>query len=382
MAKDQSQTDTEVIDDDSEDALADKSQTVEQDAKVDDENEEAVAASDEFDKLMDETDKEEQQEEEEKKEQTGEEKKDTADKSSEEKKDTAEGKGEDKGDDKEGDKTADGKKSDEETDDSVLSDELLTKAVKFGFSLQEARAFKSAKALSSSLGLVERALTVASESKSGDDKKDTGDKKTEDAPGFKPFEAKPFELKFENEDEIDPELLTAIRGMNEHHKSQIDAMNAHNAEQFKSITDSVKSVTANMASQSNQNFEKTFDSMVSGLGKNFETELGKGGFTSLAKDSTQLVNRQKVVNAMDAIDAVRVQSKQSQLAEQEVFNQAVAIVFADKANKIKTEKIATKLTARSKQAISRPGGQKGKESSDDKALQTSKEFDDLIDEEE
>ena len=314
-------------------------------------NEEAIKIADDFDKRIDEegVDDEDTPSEEKKEDKKGEEK-DTAEKVSEE--DTTE---------------------EDEADEDILSDDLLTRAVQSGLNLEEAKSFGSSKALETALSHIER---VASKNDNTTEKVETKEE------GYKPFELKQFELKFENEEDIDPEILESVKGINDHYKTQMEAMNTHIAEQLKAVTTQVQSVEGNISNQESLTFEKNFDSMVNEVESDYKTELGKGTGREIAKDSVQMTNRMNVINAMAAINKVRTDGGNKALPEKEAFNQALTMVFADKAKEITTKKTVSKLTKRSKQAIGTPSGQKGKLDPYDKAVEASVKFDAKIDSEE
>ncbi len=371
MAKEQENLD---VDDgeEGEDGKIDTSQTDVKLEEKDEITEEATKLQDDFDKKLDEEGVDEITEPEEKdkeKEKTGEDK-DTADKKASEDKIAADEKSEQKGDE-------------EKVDDSELSDELLTKAIQYGLTMVEAKSFKSAAALETTLTHLERVAALPNTDNTDVDKSKADAKDKEAAPEFKPFVPKPLELKCENEDEIDESTTKSVKAMNEHNAAQLKEMNEHYEQQMKTMSDKLASVHSNVALQTATNFEKDFDTYVADTGDEYVKELGKGGIRSLDGKSTERANRMKVMNTMDVIDDTARKSGVTLSPEKEVFQQALDIVFKDKAKKMATEKAVSSLDKRSKQSIGKPSGKKETANSPiDKAIKTSKEFDAKIDAEE
>ena len=304
----------------------------------------------------------------------------------------------DKGDDdKAAQKIADDKaarekeeKDDSETDDKVISDGLLERAVTAGFNLTEARSFGSAKALTKTLEIVEKSQASAGDQasddktgKTGTENKDDADKKTE----FKPFEVKPFEVKFEGEDTLDPEIAKNIKAVNEQGTEQLKAMNEHYSGQFKTVLEQLEK--ANTQIQGFQNtvnqqgaakFETEFETMVAGLGNEYEDLVGKGVGKDLDKNGSQMANRNKLIVAMKAIDKTTIDANKELLSQKEVFEQATAMVFSDKTKELATKKVAAKVEARGKQGLNRASGTKGKPlTPHEGAVQASKDFDSKLD---
>jgi len=343
-----------------EDQVAEEIETEE--IKEDEISEEAIKIQDDFDKKLAEEGVEEESEESEgaeenKTEDKGEEK-NTASKEASEEENAAE------------------EKDETDVDDTVLTDELLTLAVKTGLDLAEAKSFGSAKALRSTLGHIIKAQSKDSGNQEAGN--EIGEEKSEEGE-LKPFEFKPFEMKFEDEDAIDPELLAGMKGVNEHYKGQMEAMNASVAKQFATMKEQLGVVTSKMTNQAAIGFEQKFDSYVDKFAENFESEIGKGECRNLSKDGNEMANRMKVAHAMKAIDKTYSDAKQNLLPEDEVFKQALAMVFPEKGKEISTKKTVTKLEKRAGQAIPKPSGKKSSLTSYDKAVAASKEFDAKLD---
>ncbi len=289
-------------------------------------------------------------------------------------------------------KDADGKDSrtDDEKKDEGISDALLERAVKTGLSLTDAKSFNNSEALEKTVGILEKSQAAAGD-KASDDKtgktdtenKDADDKKIE----FKPFEVKPFEVKFDKEDEIEPDIAKNITAITDPGTAQIKALHEHYAEQINAVFDQlqqantqVKSMQSAMDHQGAAKFETEFEGLVKGLGDEYEDLVGKGVGKDLDKNGTQMANRNKLIGAMQVVDEATIKAGKKLLPQDEVFKQATAIVFSDKATELATKKVVDKVKTRAEQGLNRATGTKGKPlTPQQEAVQASKDFDVKLD---
>ncbi len=266
-------------------------------------------------------------------------------------------------------KTGDDKTAEKKVDDVVIDDDLIERAVRNGLTMKQAKAFGDASVLESTLTLME-SKSAASEQT---EKKDTG-KDTEKTVEELKFEA--LELVFENVDDLDPELVAKVKAINEHNSKNMEA-----------ITKVVNELRVQLSEKTQSDNDTAVDKILneienlySDLGDDYKDLIGKGSTTGLAKGSTQAGNRQKVIEAMRAIDIVDSGNKVSKTTK-ELFNGAIKQVFSDKQVELTNKKVAKTVTERNEQAINNPSGKtKAAPTGDEAAIQTSKEFDKKVDE--
>jgi len=350
MAKEAAkETLVEVEDDDSIKEPLDTSQTVKTYEQMDEEAEkeskagkkEATKASEEFDKKVDtKSEDEEIPSDEDKK---GDEE-DAAKKAGEE-------------DDTTGEKTDD--------DDYVLSDDVITRAIRLGMEFPEVQKFPSNELLTKVCDDLEsaRASVRAAESKLAEK---TGEKK--ETPEEEEF--KPFELKFENEDEIDESITKAVKSMNEHYAGQV-----------KKLQDKIKTMGDAQKMADVETYESTLDTLFTSVGKEFKEFVGEGPIRNLGRGSQQVRYRNQVVAAMNTIDESYYSSHGERLPMDELFNRGVETVFGDKSKEITKKNVAKTLKERGGQTLHKPAGKGNKPLTGvEAAVQTSKEFDKKIDE--
>jgi len=181
-----------------------------------------------------------------------------------------------------------------------------------------------------------------------------------------------FELEFKDEADIDPEILANFKGLN---KALVDSR-AEN----KSLREQVEGMTANTNQQAAEQFMERFDGMVEKLPDDMTKTLGKGSTNTLSTRSSAHMNRVAVRKTMLAIGTGFESTGQRVPNEQRLFDLAVHSLHGKQMQISAGARMKTKTDKRSKQAIGRPATRRaGSLTPQQKAVETSKKFDDLID---
>lgn len=257
------------------------------------------------------------------------------------------GKGDDKDsadDQKAADGTAGGEKERQgsETEQKpVISDELLERAEKMGFTRYEAQSFSNAEDLKRTLDILDGADAGAG----GEDKEKAGEEDLQKEPEFK------IDL---NPDEYDAKVIKTFENLNKFHTDRYTALEAK-------LNDVLEAVGNEQAAAADLRFE----SMIDGLGDDFAETLGKGPGHSLNRKSPQFENRVKLHEEIVRIAAGYAALGQRVPTEKELFEQAVGTVFRDKQKDLAMDKLGKKLDKRSRQSLGRAAPHKDKELSPD-----------------
>lgn len=261
-------------------------------------------------------------------------------------------------------------KEEQKTDEgkSTIGDGLLERAVRNGLSLDDAKSFGNPEALA-------RTLTILEESRSAAGEQTEGRKTGKDTETTQEIKFEPLEIKFDNEADLDPEVVKQIKAINEHNSKAFESMSKFTNDLGKQLTITQQAI----ANQADQKVSDRIESMFGELGDDYKDLVGTGRGETLDENSNQFTNRVSIINAMKAIDQVAFDSKQRMKPLDKVFKQAVKQVFSDKQAEITNKKVAKSVTDRNKQAINNPtGSRKATVTGDEAAIQTSKEFDEKV----
>jgi hypothetical protein len=272
------------------------------------------------------------------------------------------------GDDKGKEEAAE--KTEEQTEEkpAVIDDALLTRAVRAGLDLSEAKTFGSAAALSKTLDLLE--------SRSGKETATTTDTATGEA---KPFEVKPFEVKFENEEELDPEIVKTVKGVNEHYAAQIGELNKHVAGTVKALQDEIASLKTQLGGISESAEVERFDNAINTLGDEYAELFGSGSGHDLDQKSAQFKNRVTLFNELATISKGIAASGKPMPQFKTIFQKAVASAFGSETTKLSVKKAVSATEKRNSQVTHRPSHRLGKPvSTEEKLIEQSNDFDKKI----
>ena len=220
-------------------------------------------------------------------------------------------------------KDEDSEKAETETT-SKVSKELAKKASDYGLLDEEIATFENDEELQKVIDVLESVMA-----------EDDEDQAAGAQPPTKKEDETDTGIKFKNEDEIDPEILTALRSLEQSNKE---------------LREQLKSVTGNMQQQQQQQFLTRFDAMISGLGKDFADVFGIGPTMELGKRSKAYRNRDAVRSRMYAFSKGLVDSGQQLPDEQQLFDLALNSLHKEKVDKVKGLRTKEKTDTHSKRA--------------------------------
>jgi hypothetical protein len=251
--------------------------------------------------------------------------------------------------DAEGDVPVDGDqdgKREKDAGQARLTNEILTRAVRAGLSLDEAQAFPSAQALALVCGRLEQATSELEETK----------RETQEVE--ETLEDDPLDV-FNGLDpeEFDPDTIKLLGTLADQIRSQ--------REEIKSLRSGQDGVAnANQAAVA-QEIESWFDAQVAGLGKDFHSTLGEGSYRSLQQGSPQLAVRDAVADQMAVMLAGYSAVGKVPPPREAVFSTAVSIVLGDQIAKQKEEAVQRDLRTLSKQHLHKGRSSREKQSKPD-----------------
>ena len=273
----------------------------------------------------------------------------------------------DKNSGKDDDEVKDDEVKDEQTetegDEVNVSAKLAKEAVDLGLTPEEVAEFKSDEELSKTLGILKSVLSDT------EDEKPVSQQVTPPAKNGKKTEPESV-FKFENEDEIDPGLLAGIRKGEKFYQDQI-----------KALSDKVDAMQNGVAQEKKQQFVKLFDGMVNELGLEFADVFGKGSTAELSKRSIAFKNRDAVRAHMYAYARGLSEAGMPVPDEKSLFHTALVSLHGEKLKAVEGLRTSKKGADYAKGArVLKPATRKAAGlTSMQKAIETSKKFDDLID---
>jgi hypothetical protein len=143
----------------------------------------------------------------------------------------------------------------------------------------------------------------------------------------------------------------------------------------------VNSLVSGIEAQGRREFVKRFDGMIDAQGLEFADTFGKGPTDNLGLRTKAFKNRDAVRGRMHALATAITADGQAMPDEQHLFDLAMTTLFKDKMETVKSARMHKKTTKRSKQArVGRAATRKtGSLTGLQKAYQTSKDFDEMID---
>ena len=223
----------------------------------------------------------------------------------------------------------------------VIGDYAVTQAIHAGFSEEEAKSFGSEKALARAVEMLQDARDAA----------------------VKPEDKKATKGPLDDLPDLDPEIygeeaIKILNAMKETIKAQQEQLDG-----YKEVSQQALQQQENVAARE---IEQWFDKSVESLGKDFEVALGKGGYGSLDRGSSQFAKRDAIANQM-AIVMSGYQARGLQPPPRDkVFESVAQMVLADEYQVVRERKITEKLAKRGPMHLNRPNGNKGgsKESAD------------------
>ena len=220
-----------------------------------------------------------------------------------------------------------------------ISDELLDKAIELGFSLEDIKAFDSAKALEKEVKRTER-IQQRLQEKAG---------KTQD-------QEKPTEQVVDDLEEPKWDELIALG-----HDPEVIALQKKNFEQIKQTRELTQQLLRVEQQRAFQAQCDRFDDALNAM-EGFEEVLGKGRQAELvkAKETVQAENRQKVFTKMLMLRDAYERAGQPVPPESELIQEAVQASFYKHAQSIARNRLKGEIKKAGSQALSRPRSAQGK----------------------
>ncbi|HUT86492.1 MAG TPA: hypothetical protein VMX15_00190 [Candidatus Heimdallarchaeota archaeon] len=206
-----------------------------------------------------------------------------------------------------------------------LSDETLTRAVRAGLSLVEARSYPSDRSLASTCSLIEAADARAKAASEVAQK------------GFKNDEVEDPLAIFDNlnTDEFEPEVVELLGTLVTQIRAQRDALHELRSGHEQAARASQETVVREV--------EVWFDQQVEGLGTDLHECLGEGGYRSLSPGSPQLAKRDAIAEQIAVTLAGYQAMGRQPPPREEVFEQAVKSVLRDEFTQAERKKIQQEL---------------------------------------
>lgn len=246
-----------------------------------------------------------------------------------------------------------------DTGESAISKDLAQKALDLGLTEEEVQELGSDEAVEKVVGIIESVMSEDEETPAATE-----------TPKAKATEEEESGLKFENEDDIDPELLKNIKAMEQRHREEVS--------ELRKTVDELK---GGIEERERQEFVKRFDAMVAEQGLEFADVFGKGPTNDLGLRTKAFRNRDAVRRRMYALASAMTEDGQAMPPEQQLFDLAVNSLFKDKVETVKSARMVKKTAKHAKKArVGRAATKSaGSLTPHQKAVQTSRDFDALID---
>lgn len=243
-----------------------------------------------------------------------------------------------------------------------ISAETVKRAANLGLTPEEIASFENEETLTRTLNVLDNIVkddggtedTAQTPPAGKDAKKDEGE----------------FHMKFENEEEIDPELLKGIRAMEKAFNDKV-----------KELSNKLEGVTGNLQQQAQTEFVARFDGMIAELGEGFADTLGQGPSNQFSNRSSAGRNRAAIRTRMYAFAKGLADAGEKIPDEKSLFEMAVNTLHGDKLKTIAGKQMHDKTKQRAAQArVGRASTRRaGNLTPKQRAVQTSRNFDELID---
>jgi hypothetical protein len=222
----------------------------------------------------------------------------------------------------------------EEQDDpeqsAEVSDDLLTRAVRAGLSLKEAREIGSPAAL-------ERTVQILEERTGGGDSTDEGEGADEEE------EADPLDaIPDLDPEEYDENIVKGFKTLKDLVREQ---------------RETISKLSENGRQAEGQDMTDWFDGRVSGLDRELTKVLGKGTRREIDPGGDEFAARAKLAEQVQVL-ASGYESRGIQKSRDELFDEAVRIAFPDEFKQSEQRKVSEKLGKRERQLTSRPGNRR------------------------
>ena len=244
------------------------------------------------------------------------------------------------------------KAADDVSADEEISDELLDRAIAVGYELEDIRDLKDAKAFEKEILRVERLQSRLQGKKAG----------TETAGKSEPEP--------ESKEPDWDQLIT------DGHDPDMIALQKSNWQRAAAAEAKVRQLEQVEQQRAAQAVIDRFDDALNGLGKEYESLLGKGRAAELIKSSPEAAaNRSKVFETMTILRNGYQQAGRPVPSEEKLIKQALHASFADQIEEFARKSIKQQIKNAGSQALSRPRSGSAKElPGPERALMKEREF--------
>lgn len=229
----------------------------------------------------------------------------------------------------------------------TFTPEHLEIAKQFGFTEEGVKAFGSPELFVSAMHKILDARDKMVQAQLGAQGKPPDGQQQQLPPGAQGDDIPAFELKFENKEMLDPELVANVEGINNHYHAL-----------FKQVRDAMQTMQSQIAPLRELQFANDFDDALSGLPDEYSGILGKGTYRSLKKSSPEFRARQQVIGKMQELAEGAARMGRQLPLLPELCAQAVQALYAGKARENQNTKarqeLNGKLKNRASQIIGRP----------------------------
>ena len=260
------------------------------------------------------------------------------------------------GDDEDSGKTETEDEEAQTGDEDVLDQDLVDQAIELGFKTEEIALHKNNDELERTIQIfanirpskIRQEQTQTPAEKADTEKKDEGT------------------IEFEDEEDIDPGILKAVRELEK---------------QNKDLRQIVERVTGDIQLRQQQEFENGFDKMIEELGTDYEDVFGSGKGSEINQVSSAFRNRKAMIKRMHSIAAGYNAAKERIPSDQELFDQALYSLHKNKMSKVRSKKLSEKGQLQKGKKAGIPASSRTQKPATglEKAIATSRKFDELID---
>lgn len=232
--------------------------------------------------------------------------------------DSQEEKSEEVSDDEKPDKEGQQESASEKTEKPVVTEEDLARAIDLGLKPDDVKQYAEIGNLSKTLDSLEARRGSQSSGKQAESKNDSEQQSEE------------FRIKLdfgENQDEYDPEFISKFE----------EQVNEQVGGQLKRVNDTVSQLKNSLDYERQLNFEREFDQLVGETIQNepgYKDILGEGRGRNLEREGEPMKNRMAVLSKMTDLA-----KNDNQKSNEELFKDALGIVFRDQQQKIATKKV-------------------------------------------
>lgn len=166
------------------------------------------------------------------------------------------------------------------------------------------------------------------------------------------FEPTPFALDEKAlAEQLAPEAVTLFKGINDHYAAQTKSLHA----ELKSAREETKQVIKYINRQTALETERKFDAAIAGFDPAWESEFGKGSFSSLDASKQPYQNREKLMKAMHRVHAGYLALGENPPELEGLAKEALLSAFPDKVQDLARASLRSKVDHRQRQGLQRPG---------------------------